>query len=135
MQRPIFHSILRIKKIVKGRLSNDIANVTALPYFQQLFRHSSQMHLNHVTKAASQNSCKKHVYRQVASIKIPAVGRFLCKFSCMYCTRNTDQFTKSIQHRFIDILLSRKVSEYDQEIPPSHTSDQPAAMQGRATEN
>ena len=28
----------------------------------------------------------------------------------------------------------QNVSEYDQEIPQSHTADQPTALQGRATE-
>ena len=31
-------------------------------------------------------------------------------------------------------LINKKVSEYDQEIPQSHTADQPTAPQGKATE-
>ena len=35
----------------------------------------------------------------------------------------------------LDSFFYPKVSEYDQEIPQSHTTDQPTAPQGRATEN
>ena len=32
-------------------------------------------------------------------------------------------------------MVHNKVSEYDQEIPQSHTADQPTAQSGRATEH
>ena len=36
---------------------------------------------------------------------------------------------------FSIVKTGYKVSEYDQEIPQSHTADQPTAMRGIATEN
>ena len=44
-------------------------------------------------------------------------------------------FVICIQHHLQTVDLSKKVSEYDQEIPQSHTAGQPMVPGGKATEH
>ena len=60
------------------------------------------MHLYHMTNSANQNSSCYHEAEHKATIKLPTVIMF-CKQTVLY------------------ILHTKKVSEYDQAIPQSHT--------------
>ena len=58
------------------------------------------------------------------------------------CNYNVKMFISNVMIKkkietksFICFLNHKKVSEYDQEIPQSHTADQPTAPWGRATKH
>ena len=58
--------------------------------------------------------------------------------NAMKSSLNTGSSEQNVTFAYIVLLhptYIQKVSEYDQEIPQSHTEDQPTAPWGRATEN